>query len=118
MTPYSAEYALPILERAIADRNDERGLGGASRVAEELGTSPSLISQLRTGDYNDGRGQKWYQKIVAHYGHETVQCPTLGEIPLIRCDEEKALPPGSPSASYVHQRRTCKHCQHNQGGKS
>jgi hypothetical protein len=114
MTPYSADYVLPILDRAIADRNDERGNGGAAKVAVELGTSDSLISQLRARTYTSP--QKWYRKIIALYGHETVTCPTLGEISLIRCDEEKAMPPGSPSAAYVHQRRTCSRCSHNQGG--
>ena len=110
MPLYTADYVLPLLERAIDERNDERGNGGAAKVAAELGTSDSLISQLRGNTYPSP--QKWYPKIVAHYGNETVICPTLGEIALSRCSEEKHKPAAAPSAAYVQQRRACSKCRH------
>jgi hypothetical protein len=108
---YTAEYVLPILERAIAERHNERGDGGAARIAEELGCNPSLVTQLRNRTYPESSTAKWYRKIVEKYGSETVQCPTLGEIPLIRCAEEKNRPAGAPSAAYARQRRACKNCE-------
>lgn len=114
--PYTSEYVLPILERAIAERHNGRGDGGASRVAEELGCTPSLITQLRNGTYPESGAIKWYRKIVALYGNETVTCPALGEIPLIRCVEERDKPAGAPSAAYARQRRACRACPNNRNG--
>ena len=108
---HTAEYALSLLDRAIADRNDERGIGGAARVASELRCHPSLVTQLRNQTYPESSAPKWYRKIVEKYGSETMTCPTLGEIPLIRCTEERNKPAGAPSAAYARQRRACRKCE-------
>jgi len=114
--PYTAEYVLPLLERAIAERHNERGEGGATRVAEELGCNPSLITQLRNSTYPQSSTPKWYRKIVEKYGNETIRCPALGEIPLIRCTDERNKPAGAPSAAYTRQRRACRSCERSKGG--
>jgi len=117
MMPYTSDYVLPLLERAIADRNDDRGIGGATRVATELGAGISIISQLRSGSYPKSSCAKWYLKIVQLYGSETLHCPTLGVISLNRCTEEKGRPAAAPNSDYVRQRRACSRCQHSKGSK-
>lgn len=114
---YTAEYVLPILERAISERHNKRGVGGATRVANELGCKPSLVTQLRNRTYPESCTPPWYLVIVEKYGSETKHCPTLGEIPLIRCAEERNKPPGAPSAAYARQRRACKMCDQNGGNR-
>lgn len=111
MTPvYQSGYVLPILERAIAERNDERGIGGAVKVASELGCTESLVSQLRAGTYS--APQKWYRKIVEKYGNETVQCPVVGEpIPLDRCSRERERPYSTVNPTRRAFSQTCPACE-------
>jgi len=106
-----ATYALEILNRAVAERNDsDSGIGGQAAVGRELGCSSSLISQLQSSIY--GSPDKWYRLIIERYGNETINCPTLGEIPLITCASERDKPSGmAPSAAYVRQRRACQNCE-------
>ncbi|MBT0664739.1 hypothetical protein KI809_10550 [Geobacter pelophilus] len=112
------EYVLGLLQRAVIERNNPKtGNGGQKRVGDELGCSGSLVNQLLSETYPNPE-EKWYPLIVEHYGNETVQCPTLGEIPLIRCTEERNKPAGAPSAFYARQRRTCRNCPNNGGAKS
>ena len=47
----SPEYVLGLLDKAIRERNDENGIGGAAKVAAEMGISDSLVSQLRSKSY-------------------------------------------------------------------
>lgn len=111
--PYTPEYVLPILERAIAERNNSKGVGGATKVAEELGTSPSMVTQIRNGNYPEGSLQKWYAEIVAKFGHETVNCPELRcEINLASCTEHKRRQPTADSF-YARMYRACQACDQN-----
>lgn len=104
------QYVIALLERAVAERNNPKtGKGGQRIVGEELGCSGSLICQLLAGEYL--QTDKWYPLIVERYGNETVDCPSLGKIPLNRCAKERDLPPGAPSAAYAKQRRICKTCE-------
>lgn len=106
----SPKDILAILERAIAERNDQRGIGGATRVAEELGCSPALISQLRSGVHPCPARK--YREIVERYGSDPdVHCPTLGAITQGRCAEEQRLPFATSSGAYVRQRRACRQCE-------
>lgn len=115
MTPVIIEesYALGLLNRAVAERNAPKtGTGGQVAVGRELGCSGSLINQLQSGDYPESSKGKWYRLIVERYGNETVDCPALGEIPLIVCAEERDKPTGiAPSAAYVRQRQICQKCE-------
>jgi hypothetical protein len=110
MTPiYTADYVLPILEKAIAARNDERGIGGASKVAEELGCTESLISQLRSSKYSNPARK--YAQIVAKYGTETVLCPVIGDpISLDRCDRERERPYSTANPTRRAFSQTCPTC--------
>ncbi|MFH1028855.1 MAG: hypothetical protein V1791_12705 [Pseudomonadota bacterium] len=107
--PYAPDYVLPILERAIAERNDERGTGGAARVAEELGCTDSLISQLRTGTYPSPARK--YRQIVEKYGQETVNCPVVGEMPLERCSRERERPWSSANPTRRAFSQACPACK-------
>ncbi|MDA8428907.1 MAG: hypothetical protein M0T70_06585 [Geobacteraceae bacterium] len=113
MSPvYKSDYVLPILERAIAERNDERGIGGAVKVANELDTSESMISQLRGGTYPPSSSQKWYRKIVEKYGKETVVCPVVGEaISLDRCSRERERPYSTVNPTRRAFSQTCPTCE-------
>lgn len=106
--PYNSDYVLPILERAIAERNDERGSGGAARVAEELGCTDSLISQLRTGNYPSPARK--YLQIVEKYGKETVNCPVIGEISLERCSRERDRSWSATNPTRLALSQTCPVC--------
>lgn len=112
MSPaYQPDYVLPILERAISERNDERGKGGAAKVAVELGTSDSIISQLRAKTYPISSSQKWYRLIVEKYGNETVMCPVLGDsISLDRCTKEYEHPYSTANPTRRAFSRTCPEC--------
>lgn len=102
-------HALELLDRAVTERNDPKiGTGGQVAVGKILGCSGSLVSQLQSLTYPNPN--KWYRLIVEHFGNETVQCPTLGEIQLIRCAEEKGKPFAAPSSDYVRQRQACQKC--------
>ena len=105
--------ALELLEKAIADRNDERGIGGAAKVAAELGTSDSLVSQLRAKSYPSKSSPKWFRKIIEKYGNETIFCPVVGEIPLERCRVERERPYSIANPTRGELSRTCPKC----GGK-
>jgi hypothetical protein len=113
MSPvYTSEYVLPILERAIASLNDERGNGGAAKVAVELKTSDSLISQLRAGTYPKSSAQKWYRLIVEKYGSETVHCPVIGEsLSLERCSRERDRPYSTANPTRRAFSQTCPECE-------
>jgi hypothetical protein len=102
-----------ILVKAIADRNDERGVGGAVKVAAELGCSSSLVSQLVSGDYPKSAARKWSVLIVEKYGQETVCCPVIGEISLERCRIERERPYSMANPTRGELSRTCPKC----GGK-
>jgi len=116
MSPnYTPEYVLPILERAIAERNDERGIGGAARVASELETSDSLICQIRKNTYPRSGLQKWYRKIVEEYGTDTVLCPGLDEpIALGQCAMYRKRPFASINPEWRRMYQACRACDHNQ----
>ena len=113
MSPvYDADYVLPILERAITERNDERGNGGAAKVAVELHTSDSLISQLRGGTYPKSSAPKWYRRIVEKYGTETVLCPVIGvAITLDRCSIERERPYSTANPTRRAFSQTCPECE-------
>ena len=112
MSPaYTREQALPILEQAVADRHDERGIGGAVKVAVELETSESMISQLRGGTYPRSSSQKWYRRIVEKYGSETVICPVVGQISLERCGRETERPYSMVNPTRRAFSQTCPTCE-------
>lgn len=108
--PYTADYVLPILEKAIAERHNERNEGGAARVAEELGCTESLISQLRSGTYSNPARK--YKQIVEKYGTETVLCPVIGEpITLERCSRERERPYSTANPTRRAFSQTCPECE-------
>lgn len=113
MSPiYTSDYVLPILERAITERNDERGIGGAVKVAGELSTSESMICQIRKDTYPKSSIQKWYRKIVEKYGNETVVCPVVGEpISLERCSRERERPYSTVNPTRRAFSQTCPTCE-------
>lgn len=103
-----AVKALQILKQAISDRNDERGLGGAAKVAAELDCTPSLVSQLVAEKYRSP--DKWHHLIIEKYGAETVACRVLGEISLERCRRERERPYSMANPIRCELSRTCPTC--------
>ena len=109
----SPEYVLGLLEKAIRERNDDNGIGGAAKVAAEMGISDSLVSQLRSKSYPKPE-RKFYPLIIELYGKETVDCPVIGiEIPLTRCRRERERPYSSANQTRVELSGTCPTCRHN-----
>jgi DNA-binding transcriptional regulator YdaS (Cro superfamily) len=100
-----------LLVQAIAERNDERGVGGAVKVAGELGCSSSLVSQLVSGKYPKSAGPKWATLIIEKYGRETVNCPVIGEISLERCRIERERPYSMANPTRGDLSRTCPTCK-------
>lgn len=101
--------AREILLQAIADRNDERGIGGNKKVADELCCTASLISQLCTGTYPSPR--KWHQLIIEKYCNETVPCPVIGDISIQRCKAERDRPYSMANPTRGELSRTCPNCK-------
>lgn len=97
-----------ILEQAIAERNDERGKGGAVKVARLLGITESALSTYRKGDY--AAPHIILQKIREVFGNETVACPELGEITLAECSGHKKRQPTTDSF-YARMYRACQQCE-------
>jgi len=100
--------AREILAQAILERNDERGIGGSSKVAAELGCTPSLVSQLASGTYPSPR--KWTPIIMEKYSNETVDCPVVGAISLERCRIERERPYSMGNPTRGELSRTCPKC--------
>ncbi|MDH4317923.1 MAG: hypothetical protein OEV64_05995 [Desulfobulbaceae bacterium] len=95
---------LELLEKAIAETNQ-------ATVARRLGYSSSALSQARSGTYK-GSTDKLAQKIIEIYGNETVDCPVLAKIPLIRCAEERVKPFSTANPERVRLFKACGGCEH------
>lgn len=100
-----------LLDRAIIDRNDDKGQGGQALVARELGYSPPYINQLRSGKMAISAAVR--AKILELYGLKTIECPELGPVTHAICAEERKKP-FTTSRHRLH--RACKACPQN-GGK-
>lgn len=96
------------LAQAITERNDEKGKGGAAKVARMLGISDSQLSQYRKGDYRAPDTIR--QRIREVLGGETVTCPELGEITLAECSGYKKRQPTTDSF-YARMFRGCQNCE-------
>lgn len=106
---------LDLLERAIADRNDDHGKGGQAAVARELKCSSSLLTQVRKGDVP--LSAELRENILSNYSGETVPCPELRtDIPYGDCAAHRRREPTTDS-HLARMYRACRRCQHNQGGK-
>jgi len=97
-----------ILEQAIVERNNERGKGGAVKVARMLGVSESHLSQYRKGTYPNP--EPIMRRIREVLGSETVPCPELGKITLAECSAHKKRQPMTDSF-YARMYRACQQCE-------
>ncbi len=82
---------------------------GASAVAERLGYSPSVISQVISGSYR-GRFAGVETAVRGAFMGETVACPVLGEIGTDRCRDEQKQPFRATSAMRAQIFHACKLC--------
>lgn len=99
------------LEQAIAERNDQRGLGGAAKVARLLGVSQSHLSQFRKGTYPTP--EPILRRIREVLGGETVACPEMGQITLADCSAHRKRPPMTDSF-FARMYRACQQCERRQ----
>jgi len=104
---------LDLLRKKVEENNDNRGQGGQSRVAAELGYSPGAISQVLSGKYQGDIGNI-LTRVEEVYGGTTVDCPGLGyEIPLDTCAQWRRM--GKTFAATNPQRvamyKACKTCK-------
>ncbi|WP_035056264.1 hypothetical protein [Desulfuromonas sp. TF] len=101
---------LTLLRKKVAEFNDERGQGGQSRVAAELGYSSGAISQVLSGKYQ-GDVSNILAKVEEVYGGQFVDCPGLGlEIPLGKCAEWRRKPFAATNPQRVRMFKACKKC--------
>ncbi len=103
---------LILLRKKVAEFNDERGQGGQSRVAAELGYSSGAISQVLSGKYQ-GDITNILARVEEVYGGTFVECPGLGyEISLGTCAQwrQKAKTFAATNPQRVAMFKACKKC--------
>ncbi|TVP15367.1 hypothetical protein AYI87_06790 [Shewanella sp. KCT] len=72
-------------QQILAEKAKEQG---QKRVANTLGVSKTVISQLINQCY-PGDMQRMQKLVEGAYMHSTVICPIMGEIPLHQCDKHQ-----------------------------
>mgnify|MGYP006435551199 CR=1 FL=1 len=85
---------------------------GQRKVAEVLGCSRPLVSQLLNGTYNSPT-DRWRRKVEAEYDRESVPCPILGEISADRCRTERSQGFRATNPIRVRLSQTCPTCRFN-----
>lgn len=99
---------------ALALFNSKCDEKGQSKVAAELGYSPSTVSQIRKNTYR-GNLDNVLARVVEVYGGLSVACPVLGDIPLSRCAEERRKPFAATNQQRVQLFAACQKCPQNGG---
>lgn len=95
--------AMALLQKAVES-------DGQAAVARQLGYSPSAVNQALKGTYG-GSLDNLLQRVAETFGHETVHCPVMGEIPLRRCAEERRKPFSVTSPQRVKLYVACRRCR-------
>lgn len=88
---------------------EEAQKGGARRVADRLGYSGSVISQVLSRTYRGDYGGVETAVRGAFMG-ETVDCPVLGEVGTDRCRAESREPFRATSAMRAQLWHACRTC--------
>lgn len=103
----SNDDRLNLLRKAIAESSQ-------AVVSRALGYSPSTISQIVSNSYA-GDPSAVLQRVEEVFGNETIECPTMGTIPLGQCAETKRRPFAATNSQRVQQFKACKSCSQNGG---
>jgi len=106
MTPSDSNW-LEVLRAACAAPNSSQ-----RKVAERLGYSTSVISQVLGGKY-PGDIKAVQAKVEGVFMGATVDCPVVGELPRNRCLEYQRQAFAATNHLRVQLSRTCPECQHN-----
>ncbi len=85
---------------------------GQSRVARQIGMSPSTINQLYHDNYNADPAAI-LRRFEEEFCGTTINCPAMGVISLKRCSEERSTPLSASSSRRIRMHKACKMC----GGK-
>lgn len=78
-----------------------------ARVAEAIGYSAAVVSQVLSGSYR-GDLQRVERAVRGAFLGEVVICPVLGEIPTNRCLEIQRQPYASTNPQRVRLYRACR----------
>ena len=106
MTPPDSDW-LEVLRAACATPNSSQ-----RKVAERLGYSTSVISQVLGGKYaGDIKAVK--AKVEGVFMGATVECPVVGELPRNRCLEYQGRQFAATNHLRVQLSRSCPDCRHN-----
>lgn len=92
---------------------DEVGRKNQIVVADELGYSTSVISQVLKDKYT-GDTDKVRAKVEGMYMGSTVTCPVVGTMPRNRCIEQQGKPFAATNPTRVQMFYTCPKCPNNQ----
>ncbi len=87
-----------------------------SKVAERLGYSTSVVSQVLNGKYN-GDVKAVQTKVEGVLMGKTVDCPVVGELPRNRCLEYQRQAFAATNHLRVQLARACVTCTHNHSKK-
>ncbi|KAF1692732.1 transcriptional regulator [Pseudoxanthomonas jiangsuensis] len=98
---------LEVLRAACAAPNSSQ-----RKVAERLGYSTSVISQVLGGKYA-GDLKAVQAKVEGAFMGVTVNCPVVGELPRNRCLEYQRQAFAATNHLRVQLSRSCPECKHN-----
>ncbi|RPE81817.1 helix-turn-helix domain-containing protein [Vulcaniibacterium tengchongense] len=87
-----------------------------SAVAEKIGYSPAVVSQVLKGTYK-GDLRAVQQKVEGALMGLTVECPVIGELPRNRCLEYQRQPFASTNHMRVQLARACPTCPNRRGAE-
>lgn len=91
---------------------EQVALHGQRAVANEIGYSKALVSQVLSGKYS-GDLHKVAQMVRGAYMGDTVFCPILGDLPLHQCLQYQARPYRPSNHQVVQLFRACRSgCEH------
>lgn len=82
---------------------------GQAAVVRRIGASPAAVSQLYNGKY-PSPPEPLLRRFEEEFCQTTVTCPSMGEIPLKRCSEERNTPFSASSPRRIRMHQACKEC--------
>ena len=82
-----------------------------ARVAQEIGMSPTTVSQVLSGKYL-GALDRVRARVEGALMRRTVGCPVLGELPRNECLDHQGRPFAATNPQRVMLWRACRACAH------
>lgn len=93
-----------------------RDAHGGKKTADAIGYSPTVVSQVLSGNYK-GDLNAVRQKVEGALMGMTVDCPVVGELPRNRCLEYQRQPFAATNHLRVQLAKACKTCPNRRGAE-